>query len=112
MGFSPIDAELRFTFGNMYLLGGLGMVVVLTGIFAVSQLDSAVADGFVDQGALQSTLVKIFGGGQFDQIAFQLQRVILVAAGAGAATGAQHNCQQQRCNGKSEFLHEMVLLSK
>ena len=33
VGYSPIDAEPRFVFGNMYLMSGLGMTIVLIGIF-------------------------------------------------------------------------------
>lgn len=46
VGYSPIDAEPRFTFGNMYLIGGLGMIVVLTGIFAVAHILSTFGHGF------------------------------------------------------------------
>ncbi len=46
VGFSPIDAEPRFTFNNMYLFGGLGMIVVLTGIFAVSHILVTFGKGF------------------------------------------------------------------
>ncbi len=38
VGFSPIDAEPRFVFGNMHLMGGLSMTVVLLGIFGVSAI--------------------------------------------------------------------------
>ena len=46
VGYSPVDAEARFTFDNMYLLGGLGMIVVLTGIFAVSHILVTFGKGF------------------------------------------------------------------
>ena len=46
VGYSPVDAEPRFTFDNMYLLGGLGMIVVLTGIFAVSHILVTFGKGF------------------------------------------------------------------
>ncbi|MBQ7488362.1 MAG: tripartite tricarboxylate transporter permease [Clostridia bacterium] len=46
VGFSPIDAEPRFVFDNMYLYGGLGMIVVLTGIFAVSHILVTLGKGF------------------------------------------------------------------
>ncbi|MGL5438103.1 MAG: tripartite tricarboxylate transporter permease [Lachnospiraceae bacterium] len=46
VGFSPIDAEARFVFGNMHLMGGLGMTVVLIGIFSVSSIILAHAKGF------------------------------------------------------------------
>ena len=46
VGFSPIDAEPRFVFDNMYLMGGLGMTVVLIGIFGVTRIVMAYAEGF------------------------------------------------------------------
>ncbi|MDO4266825.1 MAG: tripartite tricarboxylate transporter permease [Eubacteriales bacterium] len=46
VGFSPIDAEPRFVFDNMYLMGGLGMTVVLIGIFGVSSIVLAYGKGF------------------------------------------------------------------
>ncbi len=46
VGMSPIDAEQRFVFGNINLMGGLGMTVVLIGIFSVSTIIVAHAKGF------------------------------------------------------------------
>lgn len=46
VGFSPIDAEARFVFDNMYLMGGLGMTVVLIGVFGVSSIVLAYGKGF------------------------------------------------------------------
>ncbi len=46
VGFSPIDAEARFVFDNMYLMGGLGMTVVLIGVFGVSSIVLAYRKGF------------------------------------------------------------------
>lgn len=46
VGFSPIDAEARFVFDNMYLMGGLGMTVVLIGVFGVSSIVIAYGRGF------------------------------------------------------------------
>lgn len=68
VGFSPIDAELRFTFGNMYLLGGLGMVVVLTGIFAVSQIITKFGEGFIPPAEVDSKGLKGEGVGIKDFI--------------------------------------------
>ena len=58
VGFSPIDAQARFTFDNMYLMGGLGMTVVLIGIFGVSSIILAYGKGFdplpeVDTGSIK-----------------------------------------------------------
>ncbi len=46
VGFSPIDAEPRFTFDNMYLQGGLSMTVVLIGVFGISYMIHEYAKGF------------------------------------------------------------------
>lgn len=46
VGFSPIDAEPRFVFDNIYLMGGLGMTVVLIGVFGVSSIILAYGKGF------------------------------------------------------------------
>lgn len=46
VGFSPIDAEMRFTFNNFYLYGGLSMIVVLIGIFGVSKILTEYGEGF------------------------------------------------------------------
>lgn len=46
VGYSPIDAEPRFTFDNMYLIGGLSMTVVLIGVFGISMIVKAYGKGF------------------------------------------------------------------
>ena len=46
VGFSPIDAEPRFVFDNMYLMSGLSMTVVLIGIFGVSRIIVEYGKGF------------------------------------------------------------------
>ena len=61
VGYSPIDAELRFTFGNMYLLSGLKMIVVLTGIFAVSHILVTFGKGFDATPEVDSKGLKGFG---------------------------------------------------
>lgn len=61
VGFSPIDAELRFTFGNMYLMSGLGMIVVLTGIFAVSHILVTFGKGFSPAPEVDGKGLKGFG---------------------------------------------------
>lgn len=61
VGFSPIDAELRFTFGNMYLMSGLGMIVVLTGIFAVSHILVTFGKGFSPAPEVNGEGLKGFG---------------------------------------------------
>lgn len=61
VGFSPIDAELRFTFGNMYLMSGLGMIVVLTGIFAVTHILVTFSKGFAPMPEVSGEGLKGFG---------------------------------------------------
>lgn len=61
VGFSPIDAEPRFVFGNMYLMGGLGMIVVLTGIFAVSHILVTFGKGFSQPPEVTKEGLKGFG---------------------------------------------------
>lgn len=46
VGFSPIDAEPRFVFDNMYLMSGLGMTIVLIGIFGVARIIEEYGKGF------------------------------------------------------------------
>ena len=64
VGFSPIDAQARFTFDNMYLMGGLGMTTVLIGIFGVAAMVEAHAKGFdplpeVDTGMIKGIGIKL-----------------------------------------------------
>lgn len=59
VGFSPIDAEPRFVFDNMYLMGGLGMTIVLIGIFGVARIIEEYGKGF---GALPDVDTKSIKG--------------------------------------------------
>lgn len=59
VGFSPIDAESRFVFDNMYLMGGLGMTIVLIGIFGVARIIEEYGKGF---GALPDVDTKSIKG--------------------------------------------------
>lgn len=61
VGFSPIDAEARFVFDNMYLMGGLGMTVVLIGIFGVSSIILTHAKGFDPLPEVDSSSIKGIG---------------------------------------------------
>jgi putative tricarboxylic transport membrane protein len=38
IGSSPIDGYLRFSYGNIYLSGGIDMVALMLGIFAIKQI--------------------------------------------------------------------------
>ena len=59
VGYSPIDAEPRFVFGNMYLMSGLGMTIVLIGIFGVARIVEEYGKGF---GALPDVDTKSIKG--------------------------------------------------
>ncbi len=59
VGFSPIDAEPRFVFDNMYLMSGLGMTIVLIGIFGVARIVEEYGKGF---GALPDVDTKSIKG--------------------------------------------------
>lgn len=59
VGFSPIDAEPRFVFDNMYLMSGLGMTIVLIGIFGVARIIEEYGKGF---GALPDVDTKSIKG--------------------------------------------------
>jgi len=61
VGFSPIDAEPRFVFGNPYLMGGLSMTVVLLGIFALSMMIVEYAKGFKTVPHFDPKSIKGFG---------------------------------------------------
>ena len=89
VGFSPIDAEPRFVFGNMYLMGGLGMIVVLTGIFAVSHILVTFGKGFSQPPEVTKEGLKGFGLTGKD-IASELPNIIrsfLIGLGIGFLPG-------------------------
>lgn len=89
VGFSPIDAQPRFVFDNMYLMGGLGMTVVLIGVFGVSSIILAYAKGFeplpkVDTGSIKGI------GITFSEIRDNLVNIVrswLVGLGIGFLPG-------------------------
>lgn len=89
VGFSPIDAELRFTFGNMYLLGGLGMIVVLTGIFAVSHILITFGKGFNPAPEMDGHDLKGYGltAQDFKDQAVNIIRSFLIGLGIGFLPG-------------------------
>ncbi len=45
IGVAPLDGAYRFTFGNIYLGGGLDMVALMLGIYAIKQVASDFAKG-------------------------------------------------------------------
>ncbi len=89
VGYSPIDAELRFTFGNMYLLSGLGMIVVLTGIFAVSHILVTFGKGFSPAPEVDGKGLKGFGLGiqDFKEEMGNIIRSFLIGLGIGFLPG-------------------------
>lgn len=89
VGFSPIDAELRFTFGNMYLMSGLSMIVVLTGIFAVTHILVTFAKGFSPMPEVNSEGLKGFGLTlkDFADEAVNIIRSFLIGLGIGFLPG-------------------------
>lgn len=89
VGYSPIDAELRFTFGNMYLLGGLGMIVVLTGIFAVAHILVTFGKGFEPNPKVDGKGLRGFGLTlkDFQEEAVNIIRSFLIGLGIGFLPG-------------------------
>lgn len=45
IGVAPLDGAYRFTFGNIYLGGGLDMVALMLGIYAIKQVSCDYAKG-------------------------------------------------------------------
>lgn len=89
VGFSPIDAEARFVFDNMYLMGGLGMTVVLIGVFGVSSIVLAYGKGFDPLPEVDTKSIKGIGI-TFGEIRDNLGNIIrswLVGLGIGFLPG-------------------------
>ncbi|QQO08508.1 tripartite tricarboxylate transporter permease [Breznakiella homolactica] len=89
VGFSPIDAEPRFVFGNMYLMGGLGMTVVLLGIFGVSHIIVDFAKGYPPTPEVNTKGIKGLGV-TLKEIKEQLVNIIrsfLIGLGIGFLPG-------------------------
>jgi len=61
VGYSPIDAEPRFVFGNIYLMGGLGIIVVLMGVFAVSRVIVDFGRGYPPEPKIDTSNIKGLG---------------------------------------------------
>lgn len=89
VGMSPIDAEYRFTFGNMYLIGGLGMITVLTGIFAVAHILVTFGKGFGPAPKVDSKGLKGFGlkFSDFKEAFGNIVRSFLIGLGIGFLPG-------------------------
>ncbi|MCI8518410.1 MAG: tripartite tricarboxylate transporter permease [Hungatella sp.] len=89
VGFSPIDAEPRFVFDNMYLMSGLGMTVVLIGVFSVSSIVTSYGKGF---GALPEVDNKSVRGigitlGEIKEQLVNIIRSFLIGLGIGFLPG-------------------------
>lgn len=89
VGFSPIDAEPRFTFDNMYLMSGLSMIIVLTGIFAVSHILVTFGKGFSPAPEVDSKGLKGFGLkiSEIKEEGVNIIRSFLVGLGIGFLPG-------------------------
>lgn len=61
VGFSPIDAQERFVFGNMYLMSGLSLTVVLISIFGISRIALEYGRGFDKLPDVDDSSLKGFG---------------------------------------------------
>jgi len=61
VGFSPIDAEERFVFGNMYLMSGLSLTVVLISVFGISRIALEYGKGFDELPEVDKASLKGFG---------------------------------------------------
>ncbi len=61
VGVAPIDGAYRYTFGNIYLGGGLDMVALMLGVFAVKQVISDFAKGQQDLPDVNVGKIRGFG---------------------------------------------------
>jgi putative tricarboxylic transport membrane protein len=57
VGAAPAEAELRYTFGNPYLLDGFALAIVALGFFGIAEVVSMLGEG----GAIAKTRYKITG---------------------------------------------------
>ena len=91
VGFSPIDAEPRFVFDNMYLMGGSGMTVVLIGVFGVSSIILAYGKGFDPLPEVDTKSIKGLGI-TFQEIKSNLVNIIrswVIGLGIGFLPGME-----------------------
>ncbi|MGI6028476.1 MAG: tripartite tricarboxylate transporter permease [Candidatus Heteroscillospira sp.] len=86
VGYSPIDAEARFTFNNINLMGGLSLTVVLMGIFALSRILVDFGKGFPPAPNVDTKSIKGLGLSLKNDIAPELPN-ILRSFGIGLAIG-------------------------
>ena len=61
VGFSPIDAEPRFVFDNMYLMGGITNLPVMIGVFSFTMIFVEYAKGFGKNATVDTGPIKGIG---------------------------------------------------
>ncbi|MBE0462138.1 MAG: tripartite tricarboxylate transporter permease [Halomonadaceae bacterium] len=93
IGIDPLTGTSRFTFGNLNLAEGVGLIPVIVGLFAVSEVMKRTLDHESHQ-PLKKVKVKIFDLPVLRQIGMTLSRssiigvVIGILPGIGASTAA------------------------
>ncbi len=85
VGFSPIDAEPRFVFDNMYLMGGLGMTVVLIGVFGVSSIVLSYGKGFDPLPEVDTKSIKGLGIGFLPGMGAGLSNLVAYSSAKNAS---------------------------
>ena len=63
VGLAPVDSAKRFTFGNVQLNAGFQLLVLLIGLFAISEVISAAEQVHAEQEFTMETNVKVKGFG-------------------------------------------------
>jgi putative tricarboxylic transport membrane protein len=61
VGFAPIDGYPRFTFGNIYLMGGFDLIPLMLGLFALKQIIADYAKGQQQVPNVDVSAIKGFG---------------------------------------------------
>ena len=61
VGVAPIDGAYRYTFGNVYLGGGIDMVALMLGFYAVKEIDLNFAKGQQDMPPVNVGKISGFG---------------------------------------------------
>lgn len=61
VGVAPLDGAYRFTFGNIYLGGGLDMVALMLGVYAIKQVACDYAKGQQDMPEVKVGRISGFG---------------------------------------------------
>lgn len=74
VGTSPIDGTMRYTFGSYHLIGGLSLVGVMMGLFAIQQVVLAHGQGQKEKSA--SKTPEEFGKGCPDGVWALIKKAI------------------------------------